>query len=106
MTQWQKIQCQKLNIPVFDPQEDTRMFTYNYSQYVTNEQVAVETMNLDWYDRTKLEIGTANARYKSGVPGWVFQSKYLADTQHTTPEGNLVLSFFYENWMKTVLMAN
>lgn len=30
MVRWQKIQCQRLNIPVFDPVEDTRMFTSNY----------------------------------------------------------------------------
>ena len=33
LTQWQKIQCQKLNIPVFDPVEDTRFFTYNLKVY-------------------------------------------------------------------------
>lgn len=36
MTQWQKVQCQKLNIPVFDPVEDTRQFHYHYVLYPTN----------------------------------------------------------------------
>ena len=54
MTQWQKIQCQKLNIPVFDPVEDTRQFTSQYKIYeAADSSVNVDTLNLDWYDRTK-----------------------------------------------------
>lgn len=38
--------------------------------------------------------------------GYVFQTRYLRDSIHTTERGNIMLSFFYETWMKTVLMAN
>ena len=36
LSQWQKVQCQKLNIPVFDPVEDTRMVVWNLSTVQTN----------------------------------------------------------------------
>lgn len=57
MTQWQKIQCQKLNVPVFDPNEDTRMFIYHHVQYPTNgttvTTTTIDDSALDWYDKTK-----------------------------------------------------
>ncbi len=111
MTQWQKIQCQKLNIPVFDPQEDSRQLAFLYKEYVptngtTITESSISDSVLDWYDRTKREIGTDHSWYKSTSNGWMFQTQYMRDWQHMTKEGNLLMSFFYENWMKTVLMAN
>ena len=70
MTQWQKIQCQKLNIPVFDPQEDTRYFVFHRSIYSSPTQVDVSELNLDWYDRTKVEIGTATTLWSGTSCGF------------------------------------
>lgn len=53
MTQWQKIQCQKLNIPVFDPVDDTRFFTYNLKVYAGSKDTPLTTEELDWYDQIK-----------------------------------------------------
>ena len=50
MTQWQKIQCQRLNIPVFDPLEDTRFFTYNLKVYEGAQDADIDSLGLDWYD--------------------------------------------------------
>lgn len=108
MTQWQKMQCQKLNIPVLDPVQDTRFMTYFYHSYTTNgttiTPLKIETSELNWYDRTKRLIGTENSTYSNGR--WIFQSQYITDTWHTSEKGNILLSFFYEQWMKTVLMCN
>ena len=110
MSQWQKVQCQKLNIPVFDPQEDTRMIPwYNSVIYtngttVTSQGIADEA--LDWYERTKRDIGTSQWQYNSNYGQWNIQSTYFWDTHHFSTKGNIIMSFFYENWMKTVLMAN
>ena len=82
------------------------MFLYHYKQYETNSTVNVDSLDLDWYDRTKRQIGTDHAWYKDTVSAYVFQTQYMKDSQHTTENGNLLLSFFYENWMKTVLVAN
>ena len=82
MTQWQKIQCQKLNIPVIDPVEDTRMFTYNYNQYRTNSVATTEYIpdsELNWYDRTKRDMGTDFSWYKTTIGRWVFQTPYMRD---------------------------
>lgn len=106
MVQWQKMQCQMLNIPVFDPVEDTRQFTYHYKQYRSSSETPVDDLALDWYDRTKRQIGTDHAWYKTTAQAWLFQTQYMKDTQHMTENGNMLLSFFVEQWMKTTLMAN
>jgi hypothetical protein len=109
MTQWQKVQCQKLNIPVFDPVEDTRMFGFHLVQYPATENdqvIPIENVDLSWYDRTKREIGTDNGRYIEKSKTYAFQTQYMNDGWHTSEIGNMMLSFFYENWMKTVLVAN
>ena len=109
MTQWQKSQCQRLNIPVFDPVEDTRKFTCNYVTYATNGTTItserIDESELSWFDRTKLEIGTAQSAYSENGY-WIFQSQFIKDTQHTTKAGNLYLSYFYEVWMKTELSSS
>lgn len=109
MTQWQKSQCQRLNIPVFDPVEDTRKFTYNYVTYATNGTTItserIDESELSWFDKTKLEIGTAQYSY-SGNGYWIFQSQFIKDSQHTTKSGNLYLSYFYEAWMKTEVASS
>ena len=107
MTQWQKIQCQKLNIPVFDPVEDIRNFHYHYVLYPSPTQVDVRTLELDWYDSTKVDIGTEQTyydAYHANPIGWVFQTQYLDDTHHLTKKGAMLFSFACENWMKTVLV--
>ena len=110
MIQWQKVQCQKLNIPVFDPQEDTRMFPYHLTRYPANgttiTEQGIEPSELSWYDRVKREIGTDQSQFRKVENAWVFQTKWMKDTQHTSPKGNMYLSFFYEHWMKTVLACD
>ena len=110
MTQWQKIQCQKLNVPVFDPVEDTRMFTFYRNTYPTNTTTITSTSipdsEISWYDKVKRDIGTDMSWFKSSENAWLFPSQYMRDSQHTSDKGNLYLSFFYEKWMKTVLMCN
>ena len=117
MTQWQKIQCQKLNIPVFDPVEDTRFFTYNLKVYEGAQDASIETLNLDWYDQIKQQIGTLQLRWQSAIggdqwegmtptSGWISHSQYLRDTQHQTDKGSKVLSWYIEDWMKKVLSSN
>jgi len=111
MTQWQKIQCQKLNIPVFDPVEDTRMFPFHHVRYMTNgttiTEHAIDDSALDWYDKVKRDIGTYEPWYKPTDDGkWQIQTQYMTDGQHTSEAGNLYLSFYYEAWMKTALMCD
>ena len=100
-TQWQKIQCQKLNIPVFDPVEDTRNMQYHYVTFPVDAAPSIDDLNLSWYERTKREIGTDNSSIVVG--NYTFQCPFIVDTQHTTSNGNMYLSFYYEKWMKTVL---
>ena len=59
MTQWQKVQCQKFNIPVLDPQEDIPHFTWNLKIYPSETQVPIENLELDWYDQMKIQMGTS-----------------------------------------------
>lgn len=102
-TQWQKIQCQKLNIPVFDPVEDTRNIQYHYVTFPTNAAPTIDELPLSWYERTKREIGTDNSSIV--LQNYTFQCPFMVDTQHTTVKGNLYLSFYYERWMKTILIS-
>ena len=110
LSQWQKVQCQKLNIPVFDPVEDTRMVVWNLSTVQTNGTTittqGIQDSELNWYEITKKEIGTSQMYYNSNYGTWNLQSPYFWDSIHMSEKGNLLMSFFYENWMKTVLMAN
>lgn len=74
MTQWQKIQCQRFNIPVFDPVDDTRWYTYHYGQYLVGGNITSQTIpteNLEWYDQIKQEMGTDNIWYKDRIGAWV-----------------------------------
>ena len=102
MTQWQKTQCQKLNIPVLDPVDDTRFFVFNLS--TTNLDATAYAQYDEWYWNMKQRMGTSSHRYYNGV--LTQQSQYMVDYQHTTNKGNLLLAAFYEFWMKTVLSAN
>ena len=110
MTQWQKIQCQKLNIPVFDPQEDTKWFTYHMTRYNINGTTVtpdgVDESVMSWYDKMSREMGSDHSWYKSADNAWIFQTRWMNDNQHTSPNGNMLLSFFYEEWMKTVLICD
>ena len=101
VSQWQKIQCQKLNIPVFDPLEDTKWFVSNFKIYYSTN--SLENLNLSWYDRMKLEMGTGQFEKKKTY--WISQAQYLYDNLHGSERGNKFLSYWYEQWMKTVLMA-
>ena len=110
MSDWQKAQCHRLNIPVFDPVVDSRMVLWNSKTYSTNgtdiTSSAIQDTALDWFEQTKRRIGTSQNTYSSRYGRWEFQSLYFIDGGHMTEKGNLLMSFFYENWMKTVLMAN
>ena len=96
-------------MPVFDPQEDTRMFTYHLPRYYTNgvdiTSTSIDESKLSWYDRMKREMGTDHSWFKAADNSWIFQTPFMNDTQHTSPKGNEYLSFYYESWMKTVLMC-
>ena len=98
MTQWMKTQCHKLNIPVFDPVEDSRMLTSNYQ--LTSPAPA----ELGWYDQMKQEMGTAQLEEDGG--NLVSQSQYLRDLERMTQKGSMYLSFWVEDWLKTVMQAN
>ena len=85
------------------------MFPYHYVRYPTNDTTITTTTisdsELSWYDKTKKQIGTDFSWYKSDNGAWQFQTPYMRDTQHTSMGGNYYLSFYYEAWMKTALMA-
>ena len=59
MAKWQKLQCHRLNIPVFDPVEDTRGIVFNPQTYDAAQ--SIDDVQLSWYDRMKLEMGTIQA---------------------------------------------
>jgi hypothetical protein len=108
-TQWQKIQAQKLNVPIFDPLEDTRFITWDFKSYATNDVVTstyIPDSTLDWYDMMKRKMGTANLYFTPFGKKWYSQTPYFTDSWHTTEKGHRTLSFFYEKWMKTVLTSN
>lgn len=85
------------------------MFPFHNVTYTTNgvdiTETSIDPSVLSWYDRTKREIGTDYSWYKSMDGGWKFQTQYMRDGQHTSAQGNLYLSFYYEAWMKTALMC-
>ena len=108
-TQWQKKQAQKLNMPIFDPLEDTRFIVWNYRTYATNAVVTsshIPDSVLDWHDKIKRDIGTANLYFNVWGHMWVSQTPYFTDTWHCTEKGHLALSYFYEKWMKRELNSN
>jgi len=110
LVDWERDQCHRLNIPVFDPVRDTRMVLFNSKTYATNgvdiTEYQIQDSALDWFEQTKRRIGTSQNRYSDSNGQWYFQSPYFRDTIHMTEQGNLLMSFYYEQWMKTVLMCN
>ena len=104
MSSWQKLQCHRLNIPVFDPVMDTQGLIFNAQTYPATANLS--DVDLSWYDRTKQEMGTLQAWQDQKSNTWWTNAQYIYDNVHTTEKGSLLLSYFYEQWMKTVLMAN
>ena len=109
LSNWQKLQCNRLNIPVFDPVTDTRMVLWNSKSYTTNgvdiTSTEIQDSALDWFEQTKKRMGTSNNRYSERYGQWQFQSPYFVDAAHQSEKGALYLSFYYEQWMKTTLMT-
>ena len=54
MSDWQKAQCHRLSIPVFDPVVDSRMVLWNSKSYPTNgtdiTSSAIQDTALDWFE--------------------------------------------------------
>ena len=63
MTQWQKTQCQKLNIPVLDPVDDTKFFVFNMT--TTNLTAEAYAEYDEWYWTMKRQMGTSNYNYNN-----------------------------------------
>ena len=91
---------------MFDPVEDTIHAVYGYNQYNADQSTPVDSLELDWYDRMKRQMGTDYSRYDSRYSRYYFPTPYFNDAIHLSPRGHLFFSFYYEQWMKTVLMAN
>ena len=110
MTQWQKVQCQRLNLFAFDPVEDTMGFTCHFKSYPTNgititsSQISDE--ELDWYDKTKRYIGTDHSWFDESSNSWIFQTQYMMDNQRTSETGNEIIATFLEEWMKELLCSS
>lgn len=107
---WEKKQCHRLSIPVFDPVVDSRMVLWNAKTVYTNgtnvTSTEIQDSAIDWFEQTKRRIGTSQNKYTENKGYWQFQSPYFLDGIHMSEKGSLLMSFYYENWMKTVLMAN
>jgi len=60
---WEKKQCHRFNIPVFDPTVDTRMVLWNSKTFYTNgtdiTSQVIQDSALDWYEQVKRRIGTS-----------------------------------------------
>ena len=57
----------------------------------------------DWYERVKIDIGTSQLTPKGSY--YQSQTPYLKDKIHPAEAGAALLSFYLEDWMKTVLMC-
>lgn len=60
---WEKKQCHRLSIPVFDPVVDSRMVLWNaktvYTNGTTVTTTEIQDSAIDWFEQTKRRIGTS-----------------------------------------------
>ena len=82
------------------------MVVHGQTIYPAAQSTPVDSLELNWYDSMKRQMGTDHVRYDTNNGRYIFPTTYFYDSIHPSPQGHLLLSFFYEQWMKTVLMAN